>query len=237
MAVILLRGFQEGILGKYWLFCTQIAFVLVSFILLYIRYDHSPRYAQAYWLTQFITMIIASGVIVETLRDALVLLERARRFAKAIEGVFPLALIGFAVCAALDLRGSATEHMLISLERGFPTVRALLLLGIGGVIAYLRIPLSRNVKAMLIGYSLYPIYWYEPDNSAAAALCRLTHRQPGDIVWPLSYDLSLVVWVAGLWSYCPPWNADGNMEMATKSNKAGIMALTSPRYFSLGQDS
>lgn len=53
----------------------------------------------------------------------------------------------------------------------------------------------------------------------------------------LQQVLSLVVWVAGLWSYCPPRNADGNMEMETKSNKAGIIAVTSPRYFSLGQDS
>lgn len=52
----------------------------------------------------------------------------------------------------------------------------------------------------------------------------------------LQQDLSLVVWVAGLWSYSPPRNPDGKMEMETKSDKAGIIALTSPRYFSLGQD-
>jgi hypothetical protein len=231
LAVILLRGFQEGILGKYWLFYTQIAFALVTFTLLYIRYEHPPGYAQAYWLTQFLTMLIASGVIVEILRHALVPLGRARRFAKVIGGVLFLAMIGFAVIsAALDLRGSATENMLISLERGFRTFQALLLLGMGGVIAYLRIPLGRNVKAMFIGYSLYI-------GTSLIILALRLYVGPRidntwDIVQPLSYDLSLVVWVAGLWSYSPPRIPDGNMEMETKSDKAGIIALPSPRYLS-----
>ncbi len=126
--------------------------------------------------------------------------------------------------------------MLISLERGFRAGQALLLLGIGGVFALPSSPAYRNLKSMFIGYRIYML-GYESYNSRLACIYRCVRiNATWHILQPLSYDVALVVWVAGLWSYSPPRNPDGKMEMETKSDKAGIIALTSPRYFSLGQD-
>jgi magnesium-transporting ATPase (P-type) len=224
LALILLRGFHERILGKYRLFYSQAAFVLVSFTLLYVSYEHQTGYAQEYWFAQFLTMLIASSVILEILKHVLFPAESSRRVARVIQGVLFLAIVCFAVTyVVFRLKGSTTEELLINLERGFRTVQALLLLAMGSVIGYLRIPLNKNLKGMFIGYSFY----------IGASLIILALRlyvgprldRTWDIVQPLSYDASLVAWLAGLWSYSPPGPAPRNTEMETKSGEAGIIAL------------
>ena len=224
LALILLRGFHEAILGKYWLFHSQAAFALVTFTLLYLSYEHQTGYAQDYWLAQFLTMLIASSVILEILKHVLFPVESSRRVARVIRGVLFLAIVYYAVTYALfRLKGSPTEELLINLERGFRTVQALLLLVMGSVIGYLRIPLNKNLKSLFVGYSFY----------IGASLIILALRlyvgprlnQTWDIVQPLSYDVSLVVWLAGLWSYSPPSPQPRNAKMETKSTKAGIISL------------
>jgi hypothetical protein len=126
--------------------------------------------------------------------------------------------------------------VLISLERGFRVIQALLLLGIGGVVVYHRIPLNRNLKSMLVGYNLY----------VSASLIILALRvyigmrvnPTWRILQPLSYDAALVVWAVGLWSYSPPPVPHNDVGIKTKSRKVGIMALPSRKgLVSLRQDS
>jgi hypothetical protein len=58
------------------------------------------------------------------------------------------------------------------------------------------------------------------------------------ILQPLSYDLGLIVWAVGLWSYSPPRIPRGNMEIETKSRLASIIPWEgSGRLVSLRQDS
>ena len=82
--------------------------------------------------------------------------------------------------------------------------------GIGGVVGYHRVPLAKNVKSMLIGYSLYV--------STSLILLALrvylgTRVNPTwRILQPLSSDVALVVWTVGLWSYFPPATPEGEYE-------------------------
>jgi hypothetical protein len=225
LAVILLRGFQAAILDEYPLFYVQAACVLVGFTLLYIRHERPAGYAQLYWPLQFLTMLVASGVILEILRHALLPLARSRQWARIIRGVLFLAIVCFVgAYAVANLRNSATKETLIVMERGFRAIQALLLFGTGSVIVYQRIPLGRNLKGMFVGYSFYV-------GTSLIILALRAYMGPGvdpawDIVQPLSYDIGLIVWAVGLWSYSPPRVPGVNMELETNRGPAGIIRWT-----------
>lgn len=225
LAVILLRGFQAAILDEYPFFYVQVAVVLVSFTLLYICHERPAAYARAYWPLQFLTMLVASGVILEILRHVLLPLERSRRCARVIRGALLLAIACFVAAYALvNVRNLATEDVLIGLERGFRATQALLLLGIGCVVVWHRIRVSRNLTGMFIGYGVYI------STSLIILAVRLYMGPRVNPTWrilqPLSYDLGLVVWAVGLWSYSPPPIRRANMELETKSGPASIIRWT-----------
>ena len=219
----LLRGFRAAILDKYPLFYIQAAFVLFSFTLLYFYDRRQPAlYARAYWPLQFLTMLVACGMILEILRQGLFPLERSRQCTTVIRGALFLAIACFVIVyVVVNLKNLAMEETLIGLERDFRAGQALLLLGIGGVIVYHRVPLGRNLKSMLIGYGLYV------GTSLIILALRVYMGLRINAIWhiiqPLSYDVGLVVWTVGLWSYFPPATPRANTKTETKSHTASIM--------------
>jgi hypothetical protein len=126
--------------------------------------------------------------------------------------------------AVVNLRNSATEHALVGLERDFRTIQALLLLTIFGAVFYFRISMGKNLRAMFLGYGIY----------VAVSLVILAFQAyQGDrfntkwfVLQPLAYDMGLIVWAVGLWSYFPPGIPYLNMELETNPGPASIIRWT-----------
>jgi hypothetical protein len=215
LCLILLRGLQAALLQRYRLFYIQAFCVLVSALYLNPRVWGLPSYAKEYWPVQFLTMLLASGIILETLNHVLFLDPRSQQFARFIRLVLFAAASSFAFAFIL---GGATRSlsgaMPVYLERDFRLIQALLLLAIGGTVAYFGISMGKNLQAMFLGYGIYV---------AASLIILAFHAYQGghfNTNWftlqPLAYDISLIVWAVGLWSYSPPCIPCGKTELETK---------------------
>lgn len=231
LSLILVRGLQKSLLPKYRLFYIQAFGVLISALYLNPRVWGLGRFAGEYWLIQLGTMLLACAVMLEILNQVLLVDPRSRPIARYIRLVLLVAVSCFAFpCILGSLTGSPSEQTSVHLERDFRMIEALLLLAISGTVAYFGISMGRNLKGMFLGYGIY----------VAASLVLLAfHPCEGvrlDPKWymlqPLSYDVGLIGWLAGLWSYSPPRVPHNDVGIKTKPSKVGIIALPSVKGLS-----
>ena len=176
-------------------------------------------------------MLLACAVMLEILNQVLLVDPRSRRVARYIRLILLVAAPCFVLACILgNLMGSPSEQTSVHLERDFRMIEALLLLAIFGTVAYFGISMGRNLKGMFLGYGIYV---------AASLVILAFHAYQGmriDPKWyilqPLSYDVGLIAWLAGLWSYSPPGVPHDDVRIKTKSRKVGIIALPSVKGLS-----
>jgi hypothetical protein len=204
--IILYRAFRANILKTYPFFYAYITSSLISFFALSIVYltnfgSYFGLYAKWYWPIQFATLILGCGIALEILTHVLSSYPGAERFATvsgivAFGGAFCLALILSFVLPAWSAAGTMVE-----LERNLRLVQAIVLFGILAVISYYRIPVGRNMKGMVLGYGIYvgtSLFALAVRAYAGAWLQNvLVFAQP------ISFMISLSIWVVTLWSYHP----------------------------------
>lgn len=224
---VLLRGYRSKILIKYPFFYVYAACVFVASTLLYFLY-HSQltvaAYDTWYWDAEFLTLLAGYGILLEIFNHVLGPYPGAAKFARTTG----IVAFGVVVCFAslyprLFPQWSAGTS--IEFERDLRTVQALFLGGLLVVIFYYRIAISRNMKGMIVGYGLYIA------TSLMSLALRAYAGMPFDNFWkiaqPLSYDLTLLVWLVALRSYTPAPIPVGRVdldadyqELATRTRKA-----------------
>jgi hypothetical protein len=224
--LILYRAFRARTLRTYAVFYAYITSSLISsFALSIVLNDfglHSRTYATWYWPIQFATLILGCGIVLEILRHVLSSYPGAERFAMisgvvAFGGAFCLALMSSSVMLTWSAAGAMVE-----LERNLRTVQAIVLFGILAVISYYRIPVGRNMKGMVLGYGIY----------VGTSLFALAVRAYAGIwlqnVWvfaqPISFMISLSVWLVMLWSYHP--NPVPESNIALEADYGALVART-----------
>jgi hypothetical protein len=197
-ALLLLRAFQARLLGKYSLFYLYSASVLLMALLLVFP----GPYENWYWQAQFLTLIVGYGILLEILNHVLTPYPGAEKFAR-ISGVVAFgAILCFALVHPLIKSQWSADGTMVELERDLRTVQAIFLFLLACVISYYGITIGRNMKGMMLGYGLY----------IATSLVTLAVRayagtsffdEMHKVIQPLSFDISLVVWLAALWAYHP----------------------------------
>jgi hypothetical protein len=194
-SVLLFRGFRSRILSTYPFFYIYSASILVMAVVLTIP----SMYAKWFWQTQFLTLVIGYGILLEILRHVLSPYPGAERFAR-IAGVVAFGVI-FCLAVVYPFMTSdwSPAGTIVELERDLRTVQAIFLFGLLGVISYYRIAIGKNMKGMIFGYGLYV-------GTSLISLAMRSYASPARsvhwiIVQPLSYDISLLVWLSTLWSY------------------------------------
>jgi hypothetical protein len=197
---ILLRGVREKLLAGYSFFYAYVfsTFVATSLVLVLWRVAQDS-YQRSYWILQFATLLIGCGIILEIFRHVLSPYPGAEKFAMAVG----LLIFGAVFCFAIVYRlvGLSSNSALFELERNVRTVQAILLFGILAVVSYYRVPLGKNIKGMVTGYGLYIV-------TSLSTLAIRAYAGPGfnntwNMIQPLSFDVSLVIWLIALWSYQP----------------------------------
>jgi len=197
--IILFRSFWAKVFTTYPYFFSYLISVLASAAFLWwVWYSRLP-YENEYWYVQFLTLLIGCGIMLEIFRHALSPYRGAEKFAMAVG----LTTFGAVFCFAIVYRMvvASPDQALFVLERNVRTVQAILLFGILAVISYYRIPLGKNVRGMISGYGLYIV-------TSLATLAIRTYAGPGftsswSVIQPLSFDLSLLIWMTALWSFHP----------------------------------
>jgi len=203
--MILYRAFRTRLLGVYRFFYAYIASTLASFALPIVYLTNSRSYfgsyAQWYWPIQLVTLILGCGIVLEIFKHMLSSYPGAERFAK----VSGIVAFGCASCLAfvssVVMPAWPVARTMVELERNLRTVQAILLFIILGVISYYRISIGKNMKGMILGYGIY----------VGTSLCALAIRAHAGAwlqnVWvfaqPISFVISLWIWLITLWSYHP----------------------------------
>jgi hypothetical protein len=195
--LLLVRSLQTRLIGKYPFFYTYSGAVLLMAILLLFP----DLYHRWYWSTQFFTLILGYGILLEILNHALAPYPGAERFAR-MTGLVAFGLItSFVVIFPIIRSRWSVASTMQDLERDFRTVQAVFIFGLAAVISYYRIALGKNMKGMIGGYGLY--ISTSLMSLALGSYSANLFRGASRVFRPFTFDISLIIWVVALWSYSP----------------------------------
>jgi hypothetical protein len=199
---ILYRTFRAKLFAKYPFFCTYIACVLivdVSRDALY--WLGSPNYRSFYWATQFLSLVVGYGVILEIIRKALGPYAGAERFARfCVLGIFA-AVFSFVTLQSLTAPDWSPATSYGELERDLRAVQVLVLGCILTVVFRYHVAIGKNLKGIILGYGLYiaAMVTIPALRSYAGSPFEGAFR----VGQPCIYLSSLLIWTVALWNYSP----------------------------------
>ena len=199
---ILCRSLVTKMTSKYPLFYTYLAVVLAVDIARYIVITSQPSsWTVFYWSTQFISVLVGYGVILEILKQSLDPYPGAERVGRyLVLGIFA------AVFAFVAFRSVTRSHWTpaassAEFERDLRAVQVLVLMAIIAVIFYFRIAIGMNVKGIILGYGIF--IGTNVMNLALRSYVGIGYHPVWEFVKSYSYVASLIVWAVALWSYQP----------------------------------
>jgi len=199
--LLLVRAVQTKTLTKYIYFYAYIFCVFAVSTGLYIERSKPDFYGAWYWPTQFATLVIGFGVVLEVVRQALDAYPGAKRFAwRASCAVFAVTFCYVEWHVARRAEWT-TVAATVELERDLRVIEALVLATVLAIVFYYRIELGKNVTGMILGFGAY----------VGVSLTTLALRSfvgpRFDTAWGLLQSASFVfgtaVWTVALWSYSP----------------------------------
>jgi hypothetical protein len=197
--LLLLRGIQGKWSKRFPFFYAYNLFVFLEALSLSVLYHRASRwYPPAYWICEFVAVVLGSLVLFEIYRVALRPYPGTARMARnLLRFVFALA------CAKVIVNqshGSAwwPARDAVELERNLRIVQAFAVLALIIVIVVYAIPRDRHLKGILAGYGLFVA-------NNIVQLSLLSHLGSSFqslfvYIQPLSYDVVLCIWTAALWS-------------------------------------
>jgi hypothetical protein len=199
---ILFRGLRAKMISRYPYFYAYVLCVFVVSAGLYVGSQLSPGfYNRWYWPTQFVTLVMGCGVLLEILERTLESYAGARRLLRSLCLAFMVAVMCYgAVKVAsgtlLSNLGSSAE-----VERDLRAVQVIFLVAMLAVVSYYRIRFGRNVRGLVLGFGTYV-------GISMIALAIFAVFGPRfQKIWghlqSSSYLFALAVWTFALWSYAP----------------------------------
>ncbi len=193
-------------LTKYPVFYSYLLFVLVDSAVLFCVYAVSMRlYARIYWYTEFIGVLVGCFVIWEIYTQTLATHPGTARVARAV-------FLGAVIIASAQvfLMHSAERTLpfpveeTANLDRNLRGIQGLFLVVIVFLLFYYSIPIGRNLKGMIAGYSVYIA-------ASITSLAVRTYFKKELQIAAVAYTVSLTIWCIALWRYEPnPQDAGGS---------------------------
>jgi hypothetical protein len=232
-SLILYRAFRGNYAREYPLFYAYIVCVFaVDIIRAPAHYWGSPLlYRNIYWPTQFLSLVVGYGIILDIIRKALNPYPGAERFARiSVLAVFA-AVFSFVAFQTLTQPNWSPATCYGELERDLRAVQVLVLAGVLSVVSYYRIAVGRNLKGIILGYGLYIAF------CVISPALRSYFGASLENVWEYGalnvYMTSQVIWVAALWNYAPnpvpemPPRLESDYESLALRTKGALGAMRS----------
>jgi len=198
---LLVRALRVRLVPRYYFFYTYITSVMIgSAILMTILLRMPALYQKWYWPLQLATLVTGYGILLEILNHVLAPYPGAERFAR-ISGLVAFgAILCFAMIAPRVIP-QLSPGTVIEFERDLRSVQALFIFGLLALIFYYGIPIGKNMKGMVFGYGLYIFTILV--SLALRSFAGASFTTIWSVVQPMTFDVSLVIWLVALWSYCP----------------------------------
>jgi hypothetical protein len=215
--VLLVRSVQTKTFTKYIYFYAYISCVFAVSAGLFVEHSRLEFYDAWYWPTQFATLAIGFGVVLEIVRQALADYPGAERFARLASFAVFAVTFCYVEWSVASRTVWTTAAATVELERDLRVIEALVLATVLVIVFYYRIELGRNVTGMIVGFGAY----------VGVSLTTLELRSylgpRFNAVWgdlqTASYFFALIVWTVALWSYNP------NPKPPTSGRGGGYEAL------------
>jgi hypothetical protein len=201
-AAILLRAIRCRIFAKYAYFYTYVSCILlVDLTRFFIFKYEAPAFRNWYWSTEFLSVAIGYGVILEILRQALAHYRGPARFGSRILWASFFAVLAYVAFKSATVTNWSAPATGAELERDLRAVQAFVLAGILILISHYRIEIGKNLKGMIVGYGAFIAC--SVLNLAVQAYADPPVRQFSRGVQSYSFFIPLFVWVITLWSFHP----------------------------------
>ena len=229
MSVLLARAVQGNFRKQYKLFYLYLGCVFLRSLSLFAIYHLWPKlYASAYWYTQLFSALLGCGIVWEVYKIALSRYPGAARMARNVLLFLFLISISRIFVNAWNSPNWLPEKTTVETERDLRAVQAALLMGLIALLAYYAIPLGRNLKGLIFGYSIF----------LGSSLIQLTLRNNlGDsfqywwqYLQPIAYVSVLLIWCKALWSYAP--NPEPGIEPRLEADYQSLASATMRRLSS-----
>ncbi len=196
--VLFVRLLRAKLAGRFPAFFFYITFVLTSDVISAAIVNNRNVYEHAYWITEFLGVVIGCGVVFEIYRVGLSSFPGTARMARnVLVGVFAVAVVKGLVTVAGDPSwwSQATAR---SVELPLRTVQATAIAALMATFLFYAVPFGKNLRGIVLGYGLF----------VCASVVSLSLSATGIVIpdrWayllPASYLLALGVWVTHLYSY------------------------------------
>lgn len=212
-AVILFRAFRCKTFAKYPYFFAYFTCIVIVDLTRYFIYTHDPSaFRNWYWSTQFLSVAIGYGVILEIFRHALAGYPGVARFGGRILWASFFAVLTYIACKSLTATNWSAAATGAELERDLRTVQAFALAGILILISHYRIEIGRNLKGIAAGYGVFIAL--SVMNLAVQAYAGPSIQGVLRGFQSYSFFISQFAWITALWSYqpSPKAPADGGLE-------------------------
>jgi hypothetical protein len=211
LAVALGRMTWARLLTRYPFFSVYLAGVFCRApVLLSLRPVTSDGYRAGYWISEFVCAMLAFGVTWEIYARTLTPYPGVRRMARTLMSIL-LAVMG--AKALVEIRGSPLHNMnstVLEFERDLRVVQMLLLLGLLGLVAHYALPMGKNVLSIMLGYGLY--LGVRVVSLTALSRAGLVYNALVSLVLQAGWNVTVVIWCFGMWSYSGVPTPDHRME-------------------------
>ena len=200
--VPLVRASEAKFIRHYKLFYSYLGFVLLRDLWLLGVYFRWPKfYAYAYWSSEPVGVLVGCALVWEVYKVALAQYPGTARMARNVLA-FLFIFASTRIFVKAWNRPTWIPHRTgYEIERDLRIVQVALLAGLVVLFVCYAIPLGRNLKGIIYGYSLFLV----------TSVVNLTLRYDlGDsfqrswaYIQPFCYLFVLLVWCVALWSYAP----------------------------------
>lgn len=203
--LLIARSLRGDYFRRYPIFYSYISFVLLQSVARFTIYHIRPDwYASVYWFTEFVAIIAGCSVVFEFCRLGLRSYPGVAKMARA--GLIAAFLFTFSKVLFTAAAGAEgwTPALTFQLERDIRFVQIVATAILIAIVLLYRIPMSRNLKGIVLGYGFY----------LGTVVTNLTFlgafgervQSAASRIQASSYLVTLLIWTVTLWSYDPVLN-------------------------------
>jgi hypothetical protein len=200
-ALLLVRAAKSAILRTYPLFSLYIACTLAGEVTLFVIYKvfSASAYQHAYWTRELICVLAGYCLVMEVLERSLKSYEGPRRLARNAGLVVFASVVGLTTVQWFSERHGRFLRTTVEVERNLRGGELVLLALIIGTVFYYSIPITRNLKGIILGYGFCVATIVMGD--AFRSYAGSSFQTIFSYVRSYSYLVSLLIWTVALWSY------------------------------------
>lgn len=196
---LLARAARTKLFKKFPLFYFYVAWVLARDLLGTPVYTHYPSfYSSFYWSTEFLLAAISYGVLMEIYSGSLKNYPGVAKFFRVFLLIMFFVVVAKVGIGSLNNLQLSFGRAVVELEDGLRQLQAVLLSCLLLLFVYYKIPLGRNLRGIVLGYSVLVgtdvitlTFAFHPTDGFASMM-----RQSE----PTFYAISLIIWLLTLWA-------------------------------------